>query len=157
MRHPFSRLFFEQGALVPVFDEFVRDRRRRRGHRGVQNAGNKSPPAPPREVEPTASEAPPAPQKFIPPTQTTPGSLSPRARGFAEERGFSMQPEFPWIGLREDGYWSLMSQEGLSLLTAALFHREKNVATGLSAPADGSGVRGMILSSDLTEPSVKIF
>ena len=153
--------FFAEGTLVPVFTNLfvIGDPGESTEAFRPQSAA----PAAPAATAPVASsQAPaaavktarPAPLPPPPPPAAPAGSLSPRARRFAEEHGFhptSVAGSGPGGRvLEEDVRKAYYTSPRVSGAAA------QRIAEGAVAQGAGSGPAGMILSSDVGPPATKI-
>ena len=148
--------FFEEGTLVPVFTnlfvigepgEDAEMFRPPSAAPAALEAANASPAAP-AAAAPDRPPAPPAPA-------APPAALSPRARRFAEEHGWTGMPMPHGSGpggrvLEEDLRKQHYSSPRVSS-AARMRLRE-----GAEIHGSGSGVAGMILSSDVGAPAARI-
>lgn len=168
-------LFFEEGALVPVFTNVC----------VIGNAGESveafrpqataaNGPAAPAHVaqprvepraEPLVHQRAPAPELRVPNSIPSParsgalsGALSPRARRFAEEHSFH-PASVPGSGpdgrvLEEDLRKLYYSSPRVS--AAARAHIRDGAEVKAEVKGDGSGTGGMVLSSDLGAPGTRV-
>ena len=155
--------FFEEGALVPVFTNlFVIGKPGEDVEAFRPKAAAASPAAPtPAATGGTTPAAPssaapaPAAQDRAPVVgASAPGALSPRARRFAEERGFrpvAVQGSGPGGRVLEQDLRDLYFSAPRVSETA-----KAQALEGAEAPREGSGPAGMILAADLGPPAVRI-
>src|SRR5271157_437647 len=144
--------FFDEGALVPVFTNlFVIgaagesvDAFRPQGAAAATEAPPTATPAAPKVDRQVARPVPAAPS----------GSLSPRARRFAEEHDFhpaSVAGSGPAGRVLEE---DLRKQYYSSPRVSSLAN--KRIQEGMEVGGEGSGTAGMILSSDLVPPATRL-
>jgi pyruvate dehydrogenase E2 component (dihydrolipoyllysine-residue acetyltransferase) len=139
-------LFFEEGALVPVFTNLC----------VIGEAGENVDPFRPQPVAATPQDAPrhaPAAPPEPPPAQVT-TAFSPRARRFAAEHQF--HPE----AVAGSGPGGRVLEEDVRKLYHASaktsFLAKKWIESGYQAGAEGSGLGGIVLAADLVEPPLRI-
>jgi pyruvate dehydrogenase E2 component (dihydrolipoamide acetyltransferase) len=144
--------FFEQGALVPVFTNLFVIGSPGESVDAFRPQSATSAAAPAQETANSSEPAvsPPVTEMFA----AFSASLSPRARRFVAEHDFDAAGT---VGsgpggriLESDVKEAYHSSPRLSSTA------KKHMATGLTAPPEGSGAGGMIPSTDLAEPSAKI-
>jgi len=146
--------FFEEGALVPVFTNvFVI------GEAGESaDAFRPQGAAPPKTSAATEIAAATEPQFIATPkapnVDRLAGSLSPRARRFAEEHAFrpaAVTGSGPGGRVFEE---DLRKQYYSSPRVSSL--AKKRIEEGMEVGGEGSGTAGMVLSSDLVPPATRI-
>ncbi len=152
--------FFEEGALVPVFTNlFVigkpgEDVEAFRPKATVASSAAPSPTASKTPNAPSSAATAPAAQDHAPVADSSSGALSPRARRFAEDRGFhpsNVQGSGPGGRVLESDLRDLYFSSPRVSETA-----KAHALDGAEAPREGSGPAGMVLASDLGPPAVRI-
>jgi len=153
--------FFNEGALVPVYTNICVIGEAGENAEVFRPSPGVPPPAPePPAVLPAASEvaaagaAPAPPAAPVSPPPPAKGTLSPRARRFAERHGFSpgtLSGSGPGGRVLErDIRAAYYSSPRLSSLAA------RYVESGYEIQAEGSGAGGLVLARDLGEPGVAL-
>ena len=152
--------FFEEGALVPVFTNlFVigkpgEDVEAFRPKAVAVSSSAPDPIASKTPKSPSSAATAPAAQAHAPVADSSSGTLSPRARRFAEERGFHpgvVQGSGPGGRVLESDLRDLYFSSPRVSETA-----KAHALDGAEAPREGSGPAGMVLASDLEPPAVRI-
>src|ERR1035437_665583 len=149
--------FFEEGSLVPVFTNlFVlgeagesADAFRPQGAAAPANAAANA------AATSTTPEAPKVDPRAARPVPAGPsGSLSPRARRFAEEHDFHP------AAITGSGPGGRVLEEDLRKLYHSMPRvsslAKKQIEEGMEVGGEGSGTAGMVLSSDLVPPATRI-
>ena len=138
--------FFEQGALIPVFTNIC----------VIGDPGEPFEQFRPKAAAPVEALAEKQPVKTAAPAPRTgqeavarEGSLSPRARRFAEEHDF--HPE-KVAGSGPGG--RILEQDLRNLLPRQSILARKLIRAGYQAQSAGTGINDMIVARDLTEPPV---
>jgi pyruvate dehydrogenase E2 component (dihydrolipoamide acetyltransferase) len=144
--------FFEEGALVPVFTNlFVIGK----PGEDAEAFRPKAAGAPPAAPAPPSTAPSPAAQDRAPATSASaPSAFSPRARRFADERGFhpaSVEGSGPAGRVLEQDLRDLYFSSPRISATA-----RAQALEGAEAPREGSGPAGMILARDLGPAAVRL-
>jgi pyruvate dehydrogenase E2 component (dihydrolipoamide acetyltransferase) len=141
--------YFDEGALVPVFTTLFVIGEPGENTEAFRPQGAGSEPLAPVDTTPAPHSIEQSPTQA-----QSKGSLSPRARRFAEEHSFHPQ-SVAGTGpggrvLEEDLRNAYYSSPRVSRAA------QGQIAGGAAVPAEGSGAGGMILSSDIGAPAARV-